>query len=411
MGINIGVPKYNALAHMPTFDTDPVQSFRGPKLIGSKGATAGDLYRYFQDAVLDARNSRDKAVRDNYAEINQFLDDLNCHPDRVRSSEELTARAQRLIKKGVQPTNVVHTPILTSLSQQYANEDFIGMDLLPAVPVNTKSAEYYVYPQGERHAFPDDQMATSSKARTITETRTKDNIAAKLYGLHNEVFSETLQEQTEPLDEMVDATDAVNEGLAFKREIRHAALMQLASNYSATNQFPLGAGAKWDVPGSNPVADIKAALAALWMGRGASAKVAWCGREVWDVLCQHPAILEIFKFVEGGLATPAMFARIFGLDGMLVGSARKDTSNEGQATRVFERIWGNNFGVCRVATRPSLRSATFANTFRVAGDPVTTTWFDPTEGKSGTFNVKVAMDEDYKVVAADTGSLIINPLT
>ena len=367
-------------------------------------------YGDFTANVRRMMYSGDETERAIIRKHNEALDALNTR--RNRAPEEKQKWQEYASAKGVGTDAVAHDPVLTAMSVQYANAMFIGTELMPVTPVPSKSAQYFTFPQGQRHSFPDDTGTPDGEAREIEETRSKANVNLSTYMLKNKVDAETLQEQSEPLDEMMDMVDAVNEGLAFKRELRIAAVMQAAGNYSTSNKTTPSAANKWDSPGGGaPVSVIKSAVSALWNGRGQSEIVGWCGRDVFDVLCQHPAILELFKFVEGGLATPEMIAMMFGMDRLLVGSARKDTANEGQGSPSYSRIWSNYFGVCRVANTPTRRNASFGKTFRYQGDPVTLEWFDAKKGKGGSFHTKVGIDEQHAVIAADTGYLVINPLT
>lgn len=372
--------------------------------------TPAQKYEAMYGDVQKMLRSKDPVDVALVAEANANLDYLNTK--RQRSPEDHQAMYNLMRTKGVPSGQVAYDPMLSDISVQYANEEYIGTELLPVVGVMTKGAKYYEYPQGERHGYPDDKLGPDGQVKEISETRVQRNVACATYGLGNRVGGETLQEQVAPLNELIDMVAAINEGLAFKQEQRHAVLMQDAANYATSNKFTIASGEKWDsTGGGEPVKKIKAAITALWTGRGPSEIVGWCGRDVFDVLCQHPGILELFKFTKGGLATPEMIASILGMDKLLVGSARQDTANEGQGAPTYNRIWSNNFGIARVARTRSIRNASFGYTFRVDGDPVTQEWFNPELGKSGSWHAKVAFDADYKVVAADTGTLIINPLT
>jgi len=160
-----------------------------------------------------------------------------------------------------------------------------------------------------------------------------------------------------------------------------------------------------------PIKDIQAAKAALWSGRGPGTVRGYCSRTVWDVLARHPQILDLFKFngSSPGLATPAMLAGWFGLETILVGDARNDTANIGQ-TASYARMWTDVFGMVRVAQRPTIRNASFGYTFRLNGQTKSTQWYDGRLGYDGRWFSKVAVSDDYKVVAADTGYLLTTPV-
>lgn len=377
-----------------------------------QGKTKAQEYEEFYSDLQKMLRSKDPEDMRAVAQANAELDFLNTNRSRDQDSAEQKAKHAELLTRGVPSSQVNHDPALSDISVQYANEAYIGTELMPIVEVPTKGAKYFLYNQRDRFAYPDDLLGPDGEARELSEQRSEANIAAETYGYQNRVNAETLQEQATPLNEMVDMVQAINEGLAFKEEKRIATIVTDTANYATSNKTTVAAGAKWDNDGGNPVAIWKAAISALWTGRGATEIVGWMGRAVFDALCQHAGILELFKYSgKEGLATPEMIAMMLGMDRLLIGSAREDTANEGQASATYGRIWGNYAGVMRVAKTRTIRNASFGYTFRVAGDPVTSEWFEPKKGKAGAFLAKVAADKDYKVVAPDTGYLIINPLT
>ena len=114
------------------------------------------------------------------------------------------AEALFMEEKAVAPGDVEHDPTLANMSVQYANEEFIGLELMPAVSVATKGAKYFEYPQAQRLAVPNTKLGPNAEARELDESRLEKTISADTYGLSNKVLSETLQEQAAPLNEMLD---------------------------------------------------------------------------------------------------------------------------------------------------------------------------------------------------------------
>jgi len=331
---------------------------------------------------------------------------LSSPAERKRADESI-----RRIKAGIgiSPSAVHSNTILSTMSLQYKNDDFIGEELMPPMPVGKRSDAYAIYPKRERLAFPDDKMGPKGHANELNESRQTDNYSVTDYGLKNFVDAETVENEDGAFDEMMDLTEAILEGIAFNRELRIASVMTTAANY-AGNTLSLSGSSQWDsASGGDPVKNIQDAKAALWAGRGQAELVAWSTLDVYNVLARHAAIRDLFKYVGPGLATPDMIAKYFGFDRYLVAAARQDGANLGQ-TASYSRIWGKNFGITRVAKRASLRNAPFGYTFRLKGDPKTTQWFDPVAGKAGGYWSKVATSEDHKVVAGDTSYLITTPV-
>jgi hypothetical protein len=308
--------------------------------------------------------------------------------------------------KGVSSGSVHSNTFLANMSVQYKNDDYIGESLVGLVPVSKRSDSYATYPKRERLAFPEDAIGGRSDVNELSETRSSANYSVLDYAYQNFVSQETLDNQDAVFDEMMDLVDAINEGIAFRRELRIATLLGTTSNYASGNYATLSGSDQWDsAAGGNPVEDIQTAMAAIWEGRGQSDLVGWCSLNTWNVLSRHPMILDMLKYQRSGLARKAEVAEMFGLADLLVGAARKDTANIGQ-TASYSRIWGLDFGIVRVARRATKRSAHFASIFRMSNDPTTTEWFDPAKGKSGGHFAKVGVSEDLKAVASDAGYVL-----
>lgn len=332
---------------------------------------------------------------------------------RFRSDKEAKKRASADIQRlkagiGITPSEVHSNTILSTMSLQYKNDEYIGENIMPPVMVAKRSDAYAIYPKHERLNFPDDAMGPKGHANELNESRTTDNYSVADYGFKNFVDAEVIDNEDGAFDEMMDLTESILEGIAFKRELRIATVATTAANY-AGNTITLSGSSQWDsASGGDPVKNIQDAKAATWLGRGQSELVCWSSLNVYNVLSRHPAIRDLFKYVQSGLATPDQIAQYFGFAKYYVAAAREDTANLNQ-TPSYTRIWGANFGIARVAKRASLRNAAFGYTFRLNGDPVTTQWFDPNAGKKGGYWSKVATSEQHKVVAGDAAYLIASP--
>ncbi len=308
--------------------------------------------------------------------------------------------------RGVSPSSVHSDVFLNNMSVAYTNDAYIGERLVMPVPVTKKTDKFAIYPQRERFEYPVDLIGERAQANEISESRSSDTYSLLDYGYQNYLSQDTLDNQDPAFDERVDLIEAINEGIAFRRELRLATLLTTAANYASGNTTTLSGSNQWDSStGGNPIKDIQNGIAALWNGPGATNIVGFCSLEVFNVLSRHPALLDIQKYTTNGLLNRAQIANYLGLTDLLIGAARKQTANEGQ-TASYSRIWGLDFGIVRVAQRPSKRMASFASLFRSVEDPVTTEWFDATAGKKGGHYAKVAVSEDAKIVASNTGYII-----
>jgi hypothetical protein len=351
--------------------------------------TAGQKYRAFRAALADVARSNDPRDVAAFAAANRGLVDLRT--------------------KGVLPGDVHTNSTLSNVSVQYANEAYVGTELMPVVQVAKEGGVIPTYGQSDRLRLPNDQMADGGEANEIEETRSTTSYACECYGLSNRVSVRTLQNQDAPLDEMVDVVEAIADIEALQREVRIAAIAGAAGSYGA-NTAVIPAADRWNTAGGgNPIADIQTAMDACWQGFGGGEWVFFSSSGVYNVLSRHPDILALFQYngSSPGLATPAMIAKFFGAADYFVTKARYDSSAEGAAA-AFLRVWPDVFGIVRRGP-PSIRNAAFGWVLR-CGQPLTQVEFKPLAGHGGSYKAQVSVLEDELVVAATTSYLLTSPI-
>lgn len=356
-----------------------------------------------------------RASRGGKSAAQQYEAFLNAYDAMKYDSREKEAwdEANRTFQqKDVKPGTVHQDATLSNVSIMYANEAYIGLDLLPVVPVGKESDIYYIYPRGERMQYPTDELGDRGRANEISESRETATYTCVARGLSNYVSQKTLNNQDAPLDEMVDLVAALNEGIAYKREQRIATLMCATGTFGTGQYATLTGTDRWDsTGGGNPIKNIQDARAAIWQGRGPSKLVSYSDLDVYNVMSRHQAILDLYKYngSSPGLATPDMIAGFFGISSYLVGEARSNTAVEGDAD-VFDRLWSSVFGIVRVALRPSRRNASFGYTLR-HGQPITVTEYDQMSGHGGGYTAQVTVSEVQKIVAPPCGYLLNTPIS
>jgi hypothetical protein len=314
-------------------------------------------------------------------------------------------------ERAVSMTAVHVDKVIANMSVMYKNSEYIGEQLMPVVTVKDRSGIYFKYPKRERFAFPDDDIAQRGMANELHETRETDNYSVKDRGYKNFVDLETLRVQDAPLNEMVDLFDAILDGIALKREKRILDIVATAGNFGGNTA---DAGTEWNDatdPGGSIVSDILNARAALWRGAAATKLIGFTTIGVWNSgIANNPKIRELFKYTGSGLAVTQQVAGFFRLDDIIITESREDTANEGQTASYARVMTADSFGILSVATRPTTRSLHFGSTFRTNDSPVSTQWTDPAIGKAGGIYGRVALSEDYKIVAPDAGFLITDCL-
>jgi len=226
----------------------------------------------------------------------------------IRSADPVEVAAVKSANQGILSCKGVSGAIhvnqtLSNLSIQYANQAFIGLQLMPLLNCAKTSGNFKVYGKSDRLAVPDDTISKRGRANEVSETRTDDTYTCVGRALENFVDEQDLMDQDAPLNEMLDLTQSVNDGLDLAEELRIATVLTTTGNFGG-NTATLTGSDRWDSStGGNPVKNIQDARNALWMGLGATKVIGYSSLGVFSVLQRHPAILDLFKNVTAGLAT------------------------------------------------------------------------------------------------------------
>jgi hypothetical protein len=300
---------------------------------------------------------------------------------------------------------------MTNMSVMYANDELIGDRIMPTIFNNGKlSAIYFSYDRRDRTAYPDDTMTDRQDPAELSQNRSTTTIGLLPRALKEMLDWYTIQNQSAPLNEIVDVVENVLYGMAFRKELRIISAATTAAGFGS-NTTAVAAADRWDTAlGGDPGAVVDAALAATWSGSGPGRWVAATSLTVHNVLKRHPRILDRFKTAGGPpmQATRQMLAEYFEVDEYIVGKARNDTANLGQ-TASYSRMWPDVFGVYRVSERPGVRNAAFGYTIQDL--PVQQDLqFLLEKSSKGAYQSRASCADVQQIVCSDCAYLITTPV-
>lgn len=357
-------------------------------------------FSYRQHVLGGQRSVRGRSWEEWFRKLDTIR--MSSDPQDEAAIREANAALAHLRDLGPDAVHVDAT--MREMSIRYQNDEYIGERLAPICTVQFRSNFYFKYDERAQQSFPDDTLGPRGQANEVRQALTKGTYTCVGRGLTEFVDLTEIGNADAPLDPLTDANILVNEGIAFNREKRIMTLLTTAGNFGS-NTTAVSAGAEWNsADGGKPIQLIQKAIDSVYSGMGPSKLMGYCSVNVFRTLSRHPAIRDLFKYTKDGFATAQQIAAYFGLDELLVGKARQDRANEGQAADVG-RIWPDSFGVVRVAMMPSIRSYGFATTFR-HGPINTIQLYDRKDGENGGYTVKVTVAEDHQVVAPKAGYLI-----
>lgn len=242
-------------------------------------------------------------------------------------------------------------PVLTDTAIAYSNDAYVAEQIFPSFSVKKQSAKHFIYDRG-KFRLNDNKRASGSNSNEVTLNLTVGQpYFCEDHALREFVADEDVDNAETPTSPFVDATENVTEMHMVAREKELADL--LSSTANLTQNTTLSGTSQWnDYTNSDPIGDVRTARQAIHAAIHKNANVLILGKQVYDVLADHPAFLERVKYSQLGVMTPELLARIFEVEKVIVAGAGYNGADEGQ-TDSMSYIWGKVAIVAYIA--PSVR--------------------------------------------------------
>lgn len=260
----------------------------------------------------------------------------------------------------------VHTDIvLTNLSVAYPNNEFVGPQLFPVVPVAKQSNKYYVFGREAWAVEPGgDWRAPAAVANEIPGLQVSvDSYFAKEHALQIPVADEEYENVDSPLQPRADATNLVTQKILLGREITMQTLVTTAANFATGNSVTLSGTSQWnDYVNSHPIAAIKAGKYAMNAKLFIDPNTVVIPYQVMMQLEDHPDFIQRIQYSERGIITPDIIASVIGIDNVIVPGVGFNSANPGQ-TATLGYLWGKDVLLAYVPPAPGLKVPAFGYEF------------------------------------------------
>lgn len=293
-------------------------------------------------------------------------------------------------------------PVLTDISLGYQNEAYIADLLLPSLSVKLQSGKHFVYDKGK---FRSEEARRGSGARSkeVTHSITTGlTYFCEDHALKEFVADEDRDNAPAGVDPYSDATENVTEKLMIDKEVEAAAL--LTDNSVVTQYSALSGTSQWSDSNSDPITAIREAAQAVHSSVIQKPNTLMLGKQVYDKLLDHPAVIERIKYSQLGTASAELLARLFDVERVIVGAAEKNGSVEGQADSM-SYIWGKNALLAYVNPRRGQKMVTLGVTYQWKNRTVERLNGTDERDRRGQF-VRVGDDyRDAELVAAECAYL------
>jgi hypothetical protein len=309
-------------------------------------------------------------------------------------------------------------PYLTKISIEYANrpDAYIATQALPIINTEGKTTgRYRKFKKGNMFRKYDDARARLSRSSKVhVEMDTDGTFACIQRALHDGIDDRDAKEfMSQGLDLQEFAVRIVTDAVLLGREYRVASLLTSAS--VLTNYAGLTGNDMWDVytsASSDPWDDVETMRNSIHANTGAEMNIIIIGRQVYNKLRNHPAIIDRIKYTMGiqdGKVTPQLLAAAFDVEKVLIGNPLYQTTKEGQ-TETLGYIWGKNVIGAFVDQAPTNRSRTLGFIPSLYGSNAVqmAKWYE--QSVKGTF-VEGTIDEDEIIVDANCAYLLQTVVT
>lgn len=260
-------------------------------------------------------------------------------------------------------SNATANPVLAATLQKYyldAN-GYVGKRVAPLFPTSLQSASYYVFDKENLLSIP----ADISRAPSMPFKRTQLKISDTNYSC-----------QEKGIECPVDDTERAKYAIAFAADeaaMRRAALVitsrheirvaRMATDTAQVNNTsPDVPWSAYNDADSNPVGDVDQAKESIKLGCGLQANLMVLPQPVFNVLKEHPTILDKIKYSERGVVTAEILAEVFGVQEIVIPGAVINGAADGQIVSP-QYIWGNKVWLGHVDGAVDLQAPNFARTF------------------------------------------------
>lgn len=257
-------------------------------------------------------------------------------------------------------TSQVHYPgILQNVSILYKNADYIADMLSPTIPVTFQKDHYYEFSRADEF-----RNSAAYRAPGTSSQRDGFGLSTDSYSTKEIAISTILEDETRANADKVLRMEAaktrfVTNKILLKHEIDTEAKLMTTSNWGGSTTPSV----LWDDgDNSDPITDIETGIDAVESGHGLKANTMVIAKNLWKVMKHHPMLIGRLSNDKTRILSLDDLRQLFEIDRIFIGSASKNTANEGQ-TASYSPIWSKDMWIGHVNMNPGKEEASAMYTF------------------------------------------------
>ena len=242
------------------------------------------------------------------------------------------------------------SPELTAVSLTYTNKTFIAEEILPKVPVGTRSFEYYEYDKNNYFHLPETRIGEKGKANKVEFRGKKKSASVEDHALEEDIPVSKIKEAQNSQRHINYETKAVNQLtrlLKTRKEITVSNILSNVNSYGGNsgNVKTLTNAEKINNDTANAVKIIQTAADSLLY----KPNILVTSRLGLSALRMNPFIVDACGAAskKAGIVSIEAVKDLFGFEKILAGESVINTANKGQAANMHP-CWANNIALLHI---------------------------------------------------------------
>lgn len=312
------------------------------------------------------------------------------------------------MSKRIQSLQLQGDPILTSIVRGYTNASYIGLNILPAVPVEKESGKIPTYGKGRFVPYNTFRALHANSNERAVDIRTLQPYSLEEYDLAVPMdYREENAVEGTGYNLESDCAEAAMDGLLLGLEKEIADLLQTQATYPAGHVEVLSGTDIWTAPDSNPIAVIRDAKATVRGKIALEPNTLTLSYDYYLTLLDHPLLKATISSARDKVLTLDDLKKIFDIENIEVGKAVyvPEVDENGVSDVDFIDIW-QKCAILSYTSKSAVQSVnqpSFGYTLRYKGKPVG----DKYTASNGKVSYARATDiRQVKIVGNESGFLI-----
>ena len=305
--------------------------------------------------------------------------------------------------------------LLTELVREYSNDAdaYIASKLCPSIMVDQETGTYYTFTLDS--FFGDSSEADNDLLRSPQSEYLRGGwdlgtgtYACKEYGYEDSIDQRIAKGLDKYFDVEARCVKSATEKVLIAQEVRVAELFQTDANWTTNN----ASTARWDAADGDPLADIDTAMLGVLNQTGKRSNTIAMGFQSWQAMRKNSNVTGLLSADERSALTvrdlAPIFADMFGINQILVGSAVRNTAALG-ATASLSSVWDATDTVWVGYVNPDASKVDPSAAYSFTFEDLAAFSYDEDATRSSIVRVNHTVEE--AVVGAGLGATITNTIT